>query len=240
MDRRRRAARRRAICALFDREELAAKASPRKPRIECPICGHTGWSFYPYLMTAGVMRFNAACPECQALERHRLIKLVLDELEVESWQGPLLHFAPEPHLGGILKGATGLDYRTADLQAPAVDYQVDIQHLPFEDDCWSYIVCSHVLEHVPNDGQALAELRRVLRPGGLLVLAVPVETEQAATVEFGEPNPLLSGHLRYYGADFANRVAKHFTVEHKGAEQRSIEEVLRFGLTPRDMLLICT
>jgi SAM-dependent methyltransferase len=34
-------------------------------------------------------------------------------------------------------------------------------------------VCTEVLEHVPDDGAAVAELRRILVPGGCLVLSVP-------------------------------------------------------------------
>jgi SAM-dependent methyltransferase len=39
-------------------------------------------------------------------------------------------------------------------------------------------ICHHALEHVPDPFTALAELRRVLKPGGTLLLAVPYENER--------------------------------------------------------------
>ncbi len=45
--------------------------------------------------------------------------------------------------------------------------------LPFRDRAFDAAVSFEVLEHVPDDRAALAELRRVLRPGGVLVLTVP-------------------------------------------------------------------
>jgi dolichol-phosphate mannosyltransferase len=45
--------------------------------------------------------------------------------------------------------------------------------LPFADESFSCVVCSQVIEHVPRDSPILGELRRVLRPGGLLVLGTP-------------------------------------------------------------------
>lgn len=40
------------------------------------------------------------------------------------------------------------------------------------------VICHHVLEHVPNPPEALAEMRRLLRPGGKLLLFVPFEKER--------------------------------------------------------------
>jgi SAM-dependent methyltransferase len=48
-----------------------------------------------------------------------------------------------------------------------------IEHLPFADETFDLVTCLDVIEHTPDDRDALAELRRVTRPGGLLVVTVP-------------------------------------------------------------------
>ena len=54
------------------------------------------------------------------------------------------------------------------------DVQVGaIEHLPFHDDTFDVVTCLDVIEHTPDDRASLAELRRVTRPGGLLLVTVP-------------------------------------------------------------------
>ena len=45
--------------------------------------------------------------------------------------------------------------------------------LPFPDGCFDRVIAAEVLEHVPDDAAVLAELARVLRPGGLMAVTVP-------------------------------------------------------------------
>lgn len=49
----------------------------------------------------------------------------------------------------------------------------DITRLPFEDQSFDLVLCSEVLEHIPNDAAAIAELLRILKPGCQLVVSVP-------------------------------------------------------------------
>jgi SAM-dependent methyltransferase len=55
----------------------------------------------------------------------------------------------------------------------ATDVIGDAQILPFANASFDTVFCSQVLEHVPEPWLALAEFRRVLRPGGKLILSVP-------------------------------------------------------------------
>ena len=45
--------------------------------------------------------------------------------------------------------------------------------LPFADDSFDRVVAAEVLEHLPEDSRAMAELFRVLKPGGLMAVTVP-------------------------------------------------------------------
>jgi SAM-dependent methyltransferase len=48
-----------------------------------------------------------------------------------------------------------------------------VEELPFEDATFDVVTCLDVVEHTPDDRATLAELRRVTRPGGLLLVTVP-------------------------------------------------------------------
>jgi SAM-dependent methyltransferase len=49
----------------------------------------------------------------------------------------------------------------------------DITALPFADAAFHHVICSEVLEHIPDETAAAAELIRVLKPGGNLIISVP-------------------------------------------------------------------
>ena len=47
--------------------------------------------------------------------------------------------------------------------------------MPFNDSTFDIVLCNHVLEHIKKHPQALSEILRVLKPGGLLLVGVPNE-----------------------------------------------------------------
>jgi SAM-dependent methyltransferase len=61
-----------------------------------------------------------------------------------------------------------------DAHAPTATVRADFLHaLPFAAGSFDAALCTEVLEHVPDDRALLAELARVLKPGGVLVVTVP-------------------------------------------------------------------
>ena len=133
----------------------------------------------------------------------------------------MLHIAPERATSPRLAALPGLDYLTADLSSPTAMVRMDITAIQYPAATFDVILCSHVLEHVDDDRQAMREFFRVLKPGGWALLLVPTSTD-AFTIEdpsiidpalrkrlFGHPQ-----HVRQYGLDFAERVQEAgFTVQ---------------------------
>lgn len=58
---------------------------------------------------------------------------------------------------------------------------------PFADDSFDVVICSHTIEHVPSDEELLAELRRVLKPGGKAFLLVPLDLPESANCVADSP-----------------------------------------------------
>lgn len=58
----------------------------------------------------------------------------------------------------------------------------NLECLTFPDDSFDLVITSEVLEHVADLDRAMAEIRRVLKPGGLHVFTVPVDQAQPRTV----------------------------------------------------------
>jgi SAM-dependent methyltransferase len=80
-------------------------------------------------------------------------------------------------LAPVARGAFGVEYdaeRAHDAAALGLSAVCAAgEHLPFPSDRFDLVVSHEVLEHVADDRQALAEIARVLAPGGRLVLFVP-------------------------------------------------------------------
>jgi SAM-dependent methyltransferase len=71
-------------------------------------------------------------------------------------------------------------YETADFLAvkgkryAEPDYVCDLAKIPVEDERFDHVILTQVLEHIPEPAKVLAELHRVLRPGGTLWLTAPL------------------------------------------------------------------
>lgn len=66
--------------------------------------------------------------------------------------------------------------------------QASVTALPFADATFDSALCSEVLEHIRDDATAVAELTRVLKPGGLLLISVPTPPAPA------DPNHVREGY----------------------------------------------
>lgn len=75
----------------------------------------------------------------------------------------------------------------------------DITKLPFRDESFDCVVCSEVLEHIPEDGKAMQEIVRVLKRGKSLVVSVPRYTPERICWALSEDyHTEQGGHVRIY------------------------------------------
>ncbi len=116
------------------------------------------------------------------------------------------------HYGWLARFASvtyGSDYNLARLRRAvrlpgAADriFLADICRYPVADAAFDLVFFNHVLEHIPDDVRALTEVRRILRPGGMLILGVPNEGAFFWQLAF-RLQPRLratSDHLHFYTA----------------------------------------
>jgi SAM-dependent methyltransferase len=77
--------------------------------------------------------------------------------------------------------------------------QGDALKLPFPDAAFDRVICSEVLEHIPEDVAAMGELTRVLRPGGTMAITVPrFGPELLNWALSDEYHNVPGGHIRIY------------------------------------------
>lgn len=228
----------------------------RKPKWRCPVCAYHG----PFKDKAAAHRpglrwHDSKCPRCGAVERHRLQSLALDRLLPGF--GPenksLLHVAPEFCLQPRLQKAFAR-YESLDLLRADVDHQADLQSLPFEDAYCDAVFISRVLS-IPLDlGACLDETRRVLTPGGLVLISEYIAHDQTIPQDFEA-----TGFSRQFGPDLLNGLRARFATvqtldssdfpeEHQlvnritksGEPYDDFPELVRApGLGAKELLIVC-
>ncbi|MBT0609122.1 class I SAM-dependent methyltransferase [Aequorivita echinoideorum] len=185
----------------------------RGNRFTDPIDGKSYRKFLPYGYEK--IRENVLSPGTLSLERHRLFWLYLkNETSFFTENLKVLHFAPEQAFYKKFRKMKNLDYTTTDLNSPIADVKADICNLPFKNEEFDFIICNHVLEHIPDDTRAMQEIFRVLARGGTAILQVPYEADRKNTFEdnsitdpkerakiFGQYD-----HVRVYGMDYFKKL----------------------------------
>ena len=177
-------------------------------RVTCPVCDAH------YRKFARFHGENDQCPRCGSLMRHRALLLYLRDVErMAESDRDVLHVGPGQALRAWLSSLPELRYLCVDIDPEFADLQADITALPFEESSFDYILCTHVLEHVPDDRAGIAELYRVLRPGATALIQVPPseleETREDVSITDPKDRERLFGqhdHVRLCGADYRLRL----------------------------------
>lgn len=229
----------------------------------CALCGGRFDQYGPFgqdfevvvrrrVVGAG-QRSSDVCPVCGGLSRTRLLMLYFEKFVApERRITRILHFAPEYPIYSWFKVAGGeIDYTACDIDPDHYSKigrvkRVDIIDLPFEDQTFDLVICSHVLEHVPDDAKAMSELYRVTHPGGAVLALAPFALDGLGTDE--DPSVVDPAererrycqfdHVRLYDReDFVARLAMSgFNVRLFDPHSEFPEEAKKMSLDPRELL----
>ena len=263
-----------AVCRERLAESLKRGLLARIGPFACNVCGRRTWKFDPLpahyldmnkkhgrvlsLLHGETCNINSyQCPTCQAPDRVRLYALFLSDWFGDQLVGPqkiFVDFAPSRSLTRYVRDEIAgrvipIKYVTADLAMKDVDFSVDISNMPvFADQSVDFFICSHVLEHVHDDRKAMAELYRILKPGGAGILMVPIDLKLANIDEGPDVTDVAerwrrfgqNDHVRMYNKQgFLDRVqAAGFVVRQYGIRHFGRLKYWRTGLALTSVLYV--
>lgn len=193
--------------------------------MSCAVCGAAVAAFLPH----GLPPRPGRCPACGAKARHRALALLARELFAPrlATGAEILEIGPSrvaTERLAPLWAAGGARYTAVDLRPlrhhgalrpPHRALLMDARVLAFPGGSFDLVLCANVLCYVPEDALALAEIRRVLKPGGLALLLESRgtgPTESAAGLRARRPELddewfAENGTAWSYGEDFEQRVS---------------------------------
>jgi len=219
-------------------------------QVTCIICNSNYREFAPY----GVKnRKNARCHICGSLERHRLLWKYFIDKKLFNKPMSILHFAPEKVFYNFFSTSKDIEYFPCDLMPEVYNYKgktkiikADITSIPFDSNSFDFILCNHVLEHIPDDKLAMSELYRVMKDGGMGIFQVPIDYNREQTYEdfsITTPEGRLKAfgqhdHVRWYGRDYKDRLAKvgFQVVEDDFVKTFSEKEQFKYGFMNSEMI----
>jgi ubiquinone/menaquinone biosynthesis C-methylase UbiE len=172
-----------------------------RPREHVPFDGErcTPW-VTTEIHAAHMHRYLAALPLCQG-------KSVLDIACGEGYGSAMLKKNGASEVTGADIASDVIARATRIYATPGLTFtEADIRaRLPFEDDAFDTILSFETLEHVATHDLFLAELRRILAPGGVLVISTP----DARQSDPDAPNPFHEKEL--LPTDFLGLIRQYFT-----------------------------
>lgn len=190
-------------------------------RLTCNFCNFTAERFlklgydHPVLVEKGIIggghRPDGLCPRCHSSDRERLTKIVMEEFVKPDSESVVFIVAPERNLYDYFRHKLSAKVFAGDIAPRYYDWAEeisaqDLTNLTYEDETFDVVICNHVLEHIPDDRQAMREILRVLKPGGYGMLGVPhssllAEIEEDLTINDPEEQIRRFGqrdHVRIY------------------------------------------
>ena len=134
--------------------------------VSCEICTWKGSKFY-----------NEKCPKCKSLPRTRLVPFAINHFGLNKSGLEILHIAPNVNeYEYVMSSFENLElYDRLDIKKRKQINKVrDLKNSQFDSSSYDLIIIWHVLEHIKDDSAAIKEMYRLLKPGGNLLMSVPI------------------------------------------------------------------
>lgn len=200
-------------------------------KVSCQLCGWKGKRFS-----------KNTCPSCESKARTRLIPFAMDFFQINQQQVPVLHIAPnKTEFLYIQNKLNPNPYDRLDIRKmPLVNIVQDLTQTTLASNRYQYMLIWHVLEHIPNDEKAILEMYRLLKPGGQLLVSVPIHPNGNPTT-FEDPTiprkdyQEIHGHhdhCRSCGLDYYQRFEKvGFKTAFLHVKDLDESTLLKYGLS---------
>lgn len=244
-------------------------AEDKSQLFDCPVCGAVRIKMHPlpihylaqwqkyqtvhnpfFIETMNIE--HSICSRCFAFDRNRLYALYLKNYFAQHTGNiNLLDIAPDEPLKIFIKEYSQVVYRSMDLMMNNVDDKLDITNMHlYKNEQFDFFICSHVLEHIPDDIKAIKELYRILKKGGKGIAMVPLNLQLEQTTE--DPGCtdeakrwkyfFQDDHVRMYAKnDFVNRLASvGFTVEQLDKNYFGEQVFNQYAIYPTSVLYVVT
>jgi SAM-dependent methyltransferase len=202
--------------------------------VECPLCGWVGHRFHAFLSADEIIP-GCICPACGSFDRHRLLAYVIrNERHRSPLPSKIIAFSQSDCLQGLLaaegsRRCLKVDYAPGCFKA---DIVTDLRNAGLSAGSSDWILCSHVLEHIPELELCLSEIARILRPGGTAWIQVPIEPGLARSRRIEVDPHRAHAHAWQFGADFGDLLerAEWVVEEVSSADVLTTTQTGKFGV----------
>lgn len=140
-------------------------------------------------------------------------KSVLDISCGTGYGSRILYDAGATKVAGVDISTKAIDFAYAKYKINELEFKVgDILNIDFPESCFDVITCFETIEHVKNQKKALSELKRVLKPKGLLIISSPNRRLTSPFSSFNEPPNNPFHVVEYTTKEFCQLIGRYFEI----------------------------
>jgi SAM-dependent methyltransferase len=160
-------------------------------KVFCKVCNWNG-KYFP----------NNRCPNCSSWSRTRLIPFSIKYFSIPKENIKILHIAPNKNEYNYINDSFEFDiYDRLDLRKyEHINIVRDLKNTNLDSNHYDLIIAWHVLEHIPDDLNAIIEMKRILKIGGNMLISVPIFPKNNS-ITYEDINIKREDFLKIHGHD---------------------------------------